>query len=146
MPAPNHRLRRVGAWLGATGDALVSVIFPADCRICEKLLTRASRIPICNECLDSFPLLNPPLCARCGQSLEIPSFATRRTNSATEAPAAEGLVCQVCRANTYRFDLARSYAVYQGALIPIVLLKFERMEPLGRMVRGTAGRDCHSRA
>ena len=32
--------------LAETGDALVSVFFPGGCRLCEHLLTRASRLPI----------------------------------------------------------------------------------------------------
>ena len=41
-------------------------------------------------------------------------------------------VCAACRVRTYRFDRARSYAVYDGALVrAIVMLKFERMESLG---------------
>jgi hypothetical protein len=38
-----------------TGDALVSVFFPGGCRLCEQLLTRASRLPICEEGLGAFP-------------------------------------------------------------------------------------------
>jgi hypothetical protein len=53
MAASNHVLRGAGAWLAGTAEALVSVAFPADCRICETLLTRASRIPICEGCLAS---------------------------------------------------------------------------------------------
>jgi competence protein ComFC len=37
-----------------------------------------------------------------------------------------------CRVRTYSFDRARSYAAYDRALVrAIVLLKFERIEPLG---------------
>jgi predicted amidophosphoribosyltransferase len=33
----------------------------------------------------------------------------------------------------YGFDRTRSYALYKGPLVPaIMLLKFERIEPLGR--------------
>jgi len=42
------------------------------------------------------------------------------------------LVCRLCAENTYAFDRARSYGVYDGALVrAILLLKFEEMEPLG---------------
>ena len=59
--------RRVSALLSEAGDALVSVVFPAGCRLCEQLLTRARRLPICDDCLASFEPLESPLCEICGQ-------------------------------------------------------------------------------
>jgi ComF family protein len=44
----------------------------------------------------------------------------------------ERLVCRNCENNRYAFDRARSFAVYDGALVrAIVLLKFEQIGPLG---------------
>jgi ComF family protein len=43
-----------GGWLTNVRAALLSVIFPAGCRICERLLTGATRVPICEDCLGSF--------------------------------------------------------------------------------------------
>ena len=122
--------RTVQAWLGEASDALVSVVFPAGCRLCEQLLSRASRVPICDDCLASFQPLPPPLCEICGQPLEIPSFATR--TPVQQVPLIKELVCTVCEARTYSFERARSYARYHGALVrAIVLLKFSQIEPLG---------------
>ena len=40
--------------------------------------------------------------------------------------------CAACRLDRFGFDAARNFAVYEAALIrAILLLKFERMEPLG---------------
>jgi len=49
------------------------------------------------------------------------------------APSEEGeLVCRVCQQKTYAFERARSYGIYDGALVrAILLLKWERMEPVG---------------
>lgn len=78
-------------------------------------------MPICDHCLRSFALIPEKFCGVCGQPLE----ALSRLN-------AEHLLCRACKDKTYAFDLARSYAVYQGALVrAILLLKFERSEPLG---------------
>jgi predicted amidophosphoribosyltransferase len=45
----------------------------------------------------------------------------------------EALLCPACRNKTYAFDRARSFAVYQDAVVrAILLLKFEQIEPLGR--------------
>jgi len=42
------------------------------------------------------------------------------------------LLCPACQDRTYAFDRARSFAVYQSAVVrAILLLKFEQIEPLG---------------
>jgi ComF family protein len=44
----------------------------------------------------------------------------------------EALLCPACHDKTYAFDRARSFALYEGALVhAILLLKFEHIEPLG---------------
>jgi ComF family protein len=116
------------AWLAEAGDALVSVLFPAECRLCERLLTRASRVPICQECLLSFKPLPPPLCRLCGQPWGM--FQIEQTQGHPESSDA-GAMCRACSLGTYAFDLARSFALYEGASVrAIILLKFERIEPL----------------
>jgi len=107
--------------LAEARDAVVSIVFPAACRICERLLTRASRIPICDNCLGSFAPLPEKICVTCGRPLE--AYPLRE---------GEVLLCPACKTGQYEFDRARSYAIYEGALIrAIVLLKFEEMTPLG---------------
>src|SRR5258708_1290407 len=125
-------------------DAIVSVFFPAGCRICGELLTQASRIPICGECLASFVPVGEKVCEICGRPM--PPV----TSSMTSTEGAKQL-CPICREQPgqekriYAFDRARSYAVYEGALVrAILLLKFERMEPLGvwfaeRLAEGVKG-------
>ena len=120
--------KRVSGWLSGAGDALVSIFFPAGCRLCERLLVQASTLPICAECLGSFAALGGAGCEKCGQPL-----ATWSLTGPPDAHSAEVLLCPVCQERTYGFDRARSYALYQGAIVrAIMLLKFERMEPLGR--------------
>ena len=118
----------VAGWLTSAGDALVSVFFPAGCRLCERVLLHASAVPICQECLGSFPVLGGPGCEKCGQPL-----ATRSLGGAEAAGSAEALLCPECQAHAYGFDRVRSYALYKGAIVrAIMLLKFERVAPLGR--------------
>jgi hypothetical protein len=50
-------------WVESCGGALVSVVFPADCRLCKQLLTRASRMPICGA---TFQKISPAHCVECG--------------------------------------------------------------------------------
>jgi predicted amidophosphoribosyltransferase len=117
--------KRVGAWLSGASDALVSVLFPVGCRLCERVLVRASTVPICEECLGSFLALGGALCETCGQPLAAWSLGGER--------ATESSVCPECQNRGYGFDRARSYALYQAGLVrAIVLLKFERVEPPGR--------------
>src|ERR1700732_859687 len=57
-----------GGWLNDVRAALLSVVFPAGCRICEQLLTGATRIPIRNDCLGSVApaAAGPPARTRAG--------------------------------------------------------------------------------
>jgi len=44
----------------------------------------------------------------------------------------EPLLCPACQDSTYAFERARSFAVYEGAVVrAILMLKFEQIEPLG---------------
>jgi len=108
-------------WLSEIGDAVVSVFFPSGCRICERLLTSASRVPLCEECLASFERVPDIICEVCGRPL--PGLAQKD---------GEQLLCPACQDRMYAFDRARSFAVYQDAVVrAILLLKFEQIEPLG---------------
>lgn len=102
-------------------DALISVFFPAGCRICDNLLTTASRVPICGECLSSFVRVPAVACAVCGRPLV--GFGSAH---------GQPLLCPACQDHTYAFERARSFALYEGALVrAILLLKFEQIQPLG---------------
>jgi competence protein ComFC len=111
----------VRGWLAEASDAVVSVFFPAGCRICEGLLATSSRVPICDECLSSFERVPHIVCEVCGRPL--PGW--------TPGPE-QPLLCPACQNRTYAFDRARSFALYEGALVrAILLLKFDQIEPLG---------------
>jgi ComF family protein len=102
-------------------DALASVVFPAPCLICASTLDTASRVPICTKCLSSFEEISGPLCVCCGR----PIIST---------VAADFLVvqCRLCRAKTFGFDTARSFALYNESMVrAILLLKHQGVGPLG---------------
>jgi ComF family protein len=127
----NYREHTAG-WLAEARDALVSIFFPSACRTCDQLLTRASRVPICDDCLEPFAPLSGKLCEICGRPM--PTGAEGSSHTETEVSR-----CVLCRTrpgqeeSLYSFDLVRSYASYEGVLVRgILLLKFERMEPLGQ--------------
>jgi ComF family protein len=108
-------------WLSRLSGALTSIVFPAGCRLCKRLLTDGSRLPICQECLSSFPAIGRGSCDLCGLPATFdPEFA----NSASQ--------CRDCQERRFAFELARSYGVYEGTLVrAILLLKYEQIEPLG---------------
>lgn len=96
--------------------------FPSPCRICEKLLIRATRIPICEDCPESFTPIPARACTICGQPLE--SFYP----APNETP-----LCPRCNPPTYSFFRARSLAIYQDQLVrALLILKYQRMEPLAK--------------
>jgi len=61
-----------------------------------------------------------PACDVCGRPLP----------GLTPEPG-RALLCPACREKTYAFERARSFAVYEGALVQALLLKYEQIEPLG---------------
>ena len=84
-------------------------------------MANASRLPVCPGCLASFQKISDPICSVCGRPLG-PWVSVGQ-----EPPR-----CHLCRKDTYAFDLARSYAVYDAALTKaIILLKYEAVAPLG---------------
>jgi len=120
-----------GRWPGRLADAarrvlreaaggIVALAFPDDCRVCARPLEEPSRVPLCAACLDSFRLIREPLCATCGRPWVVGAHM-----------GAAGPVCALCRRGVYSFDLARSYAAYDDALLrTITLLKHEAIRPL----------------
>lgn len=102
-------------------DGLASVLLAAPCRICDRILTNASRIPICEDCLAAFDRIVDPMCACCGRPFP----------GGVSAESTQSL-CRLCRVNFYAFDRARSFATYDETLSEaIVLLKYEQVTRLG---------------
>ncbi len=101
---------------------LVALCFPDECRVCARALEEPSRVPVCGTCLGSFRVITAPYCGICGR----PMVAGAHVGEA-------GPVCALCRRGVYSFDLARSYAAYDDALLrTITLLKYEAIRPLAR--------------
>ena len=99
---------------------LVALCFPDECRVCHRALEGPSRLPICAGCLGSFRVIAAPICGICGRPMVAGAHV-----------GAEGPVCALCRRKVYSFDLARSYAAYDDALLrAVILLKHEAIHPL----------------
>jgi ComF family protein len=120
---------RAPAWLAEAGGALASIVLPAGCRLCEQLLTGASWLSVCEDCLASFPRIQRSVCRECG--LPIDSASGDEDSDGDGSGELFEDVCLGSRSEKFHFDRARSFARYQGSLVrAIVLLKFEEMEPL----------------
>jgi ComF family protein len=111
-------------------------MFPSNCRICEEPLTRISRLPVCEQCLDSIPPLRGRLCSVCGERL-----LSSVSPSAPVAGAGEDELfqCPLCRRAAPPFAKAVAYGSYQGGLREMIhILKYGGVLPaakvLGRMV------------
>ena len=70
------------------GEALASLVFPAPCRICTRILDTGSLIPFCHACIEALTqTLVEPLCSQCGRPI-------------VSAAVADGIsrpLCHVCR-------------------------------------------------
>ena len=111
----------------ASCGALTSIVLPAGCRLCEQSLTRASRLPVCKDCLAWFSRIRGYICGECG----VPVDAVSGDDDAGGSGELFDNVCIGCRSEKFRCNRARSFARYQDSLVrAIVLLKFEEMEPL----------------
>jgi hypothetical protein len=69
MSAHGQLAKQLGTCLATASDAVVSVFYPAGWRLCERLLTRATRVPICDQCMASLAALPLEVCEICGSPL-----------------------------------------------------------------------------
>jgi ComF family protein len=107
--------------------SVFSIFFPSDCRLCGIPLVIISRLPVCQECLDSIQPTRVPQCVQCGERL-LPAQLLMGDGH-----------CQGCRDFEPEFDRAVSFGEYAGALRGLIhLLKYDRVLPaapvLGRML------------
>ncbi len=100
--------------------AVFDLFFPDDCRICERPLTRVSRVPVCDSCLSApQPLVAEFFCVSC------------RTPFLNAAPLDEEGRCALCRLGLLGFDSAHCYGAYEGTLRELIhLYKYAGVRPL----------------
>lgn len=112
-------------------NAVVRLFLAPACAACDSVLWRPLDSPVCPACWRAIAGVSPPLCARCGDSL----------NDWREADPR----CARCRRQPPVFSLARSAGRYEGSLRTIVhAFKYQRRRvlamPLGALMRA-AGAD-----
>ena len=104
-------------------EALASLVLPAPCRICTRVLDTGSQIPFCHACMEALTQTLPePLCARCGRPI-----VSTAVGEGVSQPQ-----CHLCRNQIYNFDFARSFGAYSPRMArAILLLKYGNVAPLG---------------
>ena len=121
--------RRSRTWIDAARrplrmavDGFAALLLPSDCRICNQPLIQLSRIPVCDECVNSLSPTDVNACSICGEALDV---------CAVGVPS----LCAVCRRVPPRFDFAVSFGSYDGALRKLVhLLKYEQLRPAANLL------------
>ena len=101
---------------------MYNVVFPDDCRLCERPLENLSRIPVCPDCLSLPQPLDAEFFCRACRTPFVDSHALDESN-----------LCTVCRESLVNFDAAYSFGSYEGALRKLIhLFKYGKVEPLAR--------------
>jgi ComF family protein len=118
------------SWMTVAAEGLFATLFPSDCRLCGTPLVKISRLPVCEECLQSIRPLGPRVCASCGERLIGPYQLTNQHGEA---------ICGLCRQSEPVFVKAAAYGSYEGGLRDLIhLLKYQHVRPaaavLGRML------------
>lgn len=88
-------------------SALLEIVFPERCPVCQKTLDGIDRFGLCTFCTSKI-VYNGPCCARC--SAPIPESAGQMED------------CTHCRDESWAFRRAMSLGVYDGALRDSVIL------------------------
>jgi ComF family protein len=104
----------------AIPHGIFSLVFPAECRICDAPLVGFTRVPVCRDCLNApAPLEADYFCASCNAPFQ------------NDFPLDGKGVCALCRSGLRGFDSAASFGFYDGALRSLIhLLKYSGMRPL----------------
>jgi len=117
------------SWAAEVAESLFATLFPADCRICGEPLIRISRLPVCEDCLESIHPIAGGVCAICGE----------RIVSGYALESAEEVRCGICRRVDPPFAKAAAYGSYESGLRDLIhMLKYQQVRPaanvLGRML------------
>ena len=100
-------------------EGVVSLFFPAECRICEKSLEPLNRSFICTGCWSKIKWIVPAYCSRCSKpvpSCQIPGESSR-------------LLCRECFGEPALYTRLLVPILYEGVMKKAIhLLKYERKE------------------
>lgn len=108
--------------LKSAAGAVFALIFPDECRLCDRPLGGLSRVPVCPDCLATpVPLSAEFYCTDCGTPFLNPFPLDGRGR------------CALCRTGLRGFDAAYSFGAYEGALRELIhLFKYAGVRTLAR--------------
>jgi len=121
--------------LGKISYGLFSLVFPDECRVCQRPLEKFSLVPVCDECLkEPAPLSAEYFCLNC------------RTPFRNSFPLDSEGRCMLCRSGARGFDEAFCYGAYEGTLRELIhLFKYGGMRrlagPLGDLLAAALPRN-----
>jgi len=99
------------------GRGVISLLFPADCKICQHPLEPSNRSFICKNCWDKVKWLRAPYCSKCSRPL--PSSSTLQGISP--------LLCPECRRSNSHFKKVFAPTLYEGVMKKAIhLLKYNK--------------------
>jgi ComF family protein len=102
-------------------ESVFAAIFPAECRICGKLLTNISRLPVCLDCLHASRTFDGPQCGVCGELL------------LGQLVVGQEPLCGLCQRARPAYERAFAFGPYEGTLRDLIhLLKYQRVAPAAR--------------
>ena len=110
-------------------DGIFSAFFPDNCRLCERPLIEASRVPVCSLCLACIEGWADAIrCAFCQREV------------LHEAGLDERGACGVCRREPQTLDRVWAYGPYAGSLRQVIhLLKYDGIRPLAQILGERCG-------
>ncbi|HEY4903045.1 MAG TPA: ComF family protein [Candidatus Sulfotelmatobacter sp.] len=113
-------------------------MFPSNCRICDEPLTRISRLPVCQQCLDGIHPLRGRLCSICGERVLSSLAISASLSPASSSPGTgedETFQCPLCRRAAPAFAKAVAYGSYEGGLREMIhLLKYAGVFPAAKVL------------
>ena len=111
-------------------EGLLNLIFPLDCKICEKPIRESKGYSICEDCFKDIKLIDRPYCVKCGKPFLISTDLFKQDRE---------ILCVDCKRKKYSFEFARSIGVYLGILKECIhLFKYygekKLAEPFGKLL------------
>ncbi|MEK7865618.1 MAG: ComF family protein [Planctomycetota bacterium] len=109
----------IGRWLERAGCALIDVVWPRACLVCDAPLVGTARVDLCGSCEGAVRAVGAEACPRCGKPRGAPGRPRRR--------------CRACRGRRFAFRRAVVAVRYEGvARRAVHELKFLRKPLLAR--------------
>lgn len=111
-------------------EGVLNLIFPLDCRICEKPIRESKGYSICENCFKTIELIDKPYCVKCGKPFLISTDLFKQDRE---------ILCADCKRKKYSFEFARSVGIYHKVLKEcIYLFKYygekKLAEPFGELL------------